>query len=151
MTNTGAFLRALPIVGGCIANPAAGQQAVFGEWRVTGSMCPTECAISQREAESWRGRIATYDDTLARFDAHRCARPRYTVGYWPASGVYGGARLQDLGISGDSAMVVDVQCPTRPQEGPDPRWQEPGGFLIVKDRNHLLMVWEGVFFELTRR
>jgi hypothetical protein len=35
--------------------------------------------------------------------------------------------------------------------GSDPRWQVPGAFLIVKDRDHLLTVWEGVFFELTRQ
>ncbi len=65
--------------------------------------------MSRAEAESWRGRIATYGDTLARFAEHACQRPRYVVGFWPASGAYGGARLRDLGIPGDSAMVVEVQ------------------------------------------
>jgi hypothetical protein len=107
--------------------------------------------MSRAEAGRWWGRIATYGDSLARFAEHRCARPRYMVGYWPASGVYGGARLRDLGIAGDSAMVVDVECPAQPQVGPDPRWEVPGAFLIVRDAGHLLMLWEGVYFELTRQ
>jgi hypothetical protein len=48
-------------------------------------------------------------------------------------------------------MVIDVECPSQRQPGPDPRWQVPGAFLVVKDRDHLLTVWEGVFFELTRQ
>jgi hypothetical protein len=107
--------------------------------------------MSLTEPAGWRNRVATYDDTLARFAEHACRQPRYTIGFWPASGVYGGARLRDLGIAGDSAMVVDVQCPAQAQGRPDPRWQAPGGFLIVKDPDHLLVVWEGRYFELTRR
>jgi hypothetical protein len=58
---------------------------------------------------------------------------------------------QTWGITADSALVIDLDCPTQPRIGSDPRWQVPGSFLIVKDRDHLLAVWEGVFFELTRR
>ena len=71
-----------------LAAPAAAQRSVFGNWRVTGSKCPSSCAIGSAEASSWRGRVASYGDTLARF--------------------------------------------------------------VVKDARHLLMVWENVFFELTR-
>jgi hypothetical protein len=139
----------LIVVTAALAAPAAAQRPVFGSWRVTGSKCPSSCAISSAEARSWRGRVASYGDTLARFAEHSCARPRYTVAYWPVSGTYGGARLADLGIAADSAMVVEVSCPSQ-RTGDDPRWQVPGGFLIVRDARHLLMVWENVFFELTR-
>jgi hypothetical protein len=107
--------------------------------------------MSRTEAETWRGRVATYVDTVARFAEHSCRRPRYMVAYWPASGVYGGVHLRDLGIADDSAMVVEVQCPSQPQAGADSRWRAPGGFLLVKDPDHLLMVWEGIYFELTRQ
>jgi len=141
------------ITAACITRPAPAQHAVFGQWRVTGSMCgPGGCALSRAEAASWRGRVAAYSDTLAQFADHSCSRPRYTVGYWPANGVYGGASFADLGLSGDSAMVVDISCPGQPPTGlSGDRWEAPGGFLVVKDANHLLAIWEGVFYELTRQ
>jgi hypothetical protein len=73
------------------------------------------------------------------------------VGHWPANGRYGGASLADIGVTGDSVLVIEVQCPAQRRAGSDPRWQVAGAFLIVKDRDHLLTVWEGVFFELTRQ
>jgi hypothetical protein len=141
----------LVITTACVVAPLTAQGSIFGHWQVTGSLCPAECRMSQKERESWRGRGATYGDTLARFADHACQHPRYVVGYWPASGVYGGAHLKDLGIAADSAMVVDVQCPGEPQARLDPRWRVPGAFLIVRDHDHLLAVWEGAFFELTRQ
>jgi hypothetical protein len=33
--------------------------------------------------------------------------------------------------------------------GSDPRWRAPEEFLIVKGPDHVLMVWEGIYFELT--
>ena len=107
--------------------------------------------MSPGEASAWRGRTATYEGSKARFADKSCRSPRYSVGYWPADGRYGGASFADIGLTGNSAMVIEVRCPSQPQTGSDPRWQAPGAFLIVKDRDHLLMVWEGVFFELTRQ
>jgi hypothetical protein len=144
------LISALSITIACVTTQAAAQRGVVGHWRVTHSMCPTECAMSRTEADTWRGRIATYSDTLAQFAEHSCHRPRYVVGYWPASGTYGGTRLSDLGIADDSAIVVEVECPAQAKAGPDSRWRAPGGFLIVKDPDHLFMVWEGTYFELAR-
>jgi hypothetical protein len=49
-------------------------------------------------------------------------------------------------------MVVDISCPGQPPAGSlTNRWDVAGGFLIVKDADHLLAIWEGVFFELTRQ
>ena len=139
------------VAAACASEPGDPGGAVFGAWRVTGSACPARCAISPGEAASWRGRAAGYSESVAHFADNTCDRPRYEVAYWPAGdAVYGGARLGDLGIRGDSAMVVEVRCPPLERAGSDPRWDVPGGFLIVKDHEHMLMVWEGVYFELTR-
>lgn len=141
----------LAICAGCMRHGAEPEQAAFGTWRVTGSICPTDCAINPSEARAWRGRTATYQNSLARFADDSCQSPRYSTGHWPAEGRYGGASLAQLGVSGDSALVIEIQCKTQHRVGSDPRWQVPGAFLIVKDHDHLLTVWEGVFFELTRR
>jgi hypothetical protein len=142
---------AVTFLAACVTQRAKPEQAAFGSWRVTGSTCPTECAISRVEADAWRGRTARYEESGVRFAEISCKGPRYNVSYWPATGLYGGARLTDLGITADSVLVIDLQCPTQPRTGSDPRWQVAGSFLIVKNRDHLLAVWEGVFFELTRQ
>ncbi len=130
--------------------PDAPQHVVFGHWHVTKATCPSKCALTRRQSDSWRGRSASYDELAARFGRAKCERPYYRVSYWPASGVYGGARLIDFGIRADSAQVVDIECPSQRHPPSDPRWQVPGGFLIVKDSNHVITIWEGVFFEMTR-
>lgn len=129
---------------------ATPERAVFGRWHVTGVLCPAGCGIGQTAADAWRGRSGQYSDTLARFHDSSCRKPRYATGYWPASGSYGGARLTELGISADSVLVVEVRCPSAPHRGSDPRWQAPGAFLVVTSRDRLLLVWQGVFFELSR-
>jgi hypothetical protein len=49
-------------------------------------------------------------------------------------------------------MVVDISCPGQPPAGLlKDRWEVAGGLLIVKNAHHLLAIWEGVFFELTRQ
>lgn len=146
-------LAGLAIIATCIARPVSAQLAVFGQWRVTGSLCaPGGCALSRAEVASWHGQLATYSDTLARFAEHSCSRPRYSVAYWPANGLYGGATFAALGLVGDSAMVVEISCvDPLPLGSGNEGWQVAGGFLIVKDASHLLAVWEGVFFELTRQ
>lgn len=141
----------LIITAACVMQRTVQKRAAFGNWRVTGSVCPTDCAIGRAEADAWRGRTATYGDSWARFANNSCNDPRYGVGHWPATGLYGGARLADIGVAADSVLVIEVRCPARPQMGTDPRWQVPGSFLVVKDHDHLLAVWEGVFFELTRQ
>jgi hypothetical protein len=150
---TRSVLTVLAITAACITRPAHAQHPVFGQWRVTRSICaPGGCALSHAEAASWRGRIATYSDTLARFAEHSCLRPRYAVTYWPANGLYGGASFADLGLRGDSAMIVVISCPGQPPTGLlEDRWEVAGGFLIVRNADHLLAIWEGVFFELTRQ
>jgi hypothetical protein len=120
------------------------EQAVFGKWRVTSATCPNVCAMSLTEAEAWRGRTATYSPTLARFGTDSCDSPKYNTGTWGQSVFIGGFRMpaSRFGIMADSTTVVDIWCPER--------LRVPGGFLLVKDARHLLMVWDGIVFELTR-
>ena len=134
-----------------LAHQVTPQRAVFGDWRVTGSSCPAQgCAFTHAQADAWRGQLAFYSDSVVRIGGTVCRAPRYEVGYWPATGIYGGSRLKDFGIRGDSALIVEVGCPAQSGREPDHRWEVWGAFVLVKDSDHLLVLWEGVFFELTR-
>lgn len=126
------------------------QESVFGQWRVSGSRCPVTCAVSAEDAARWLGTVATYSGTRAQFAGNTCEKPNYVVDYWPASGIYGGVRLVDLGISAGSVMVVDVQCSVSPVSGSDPWSQAPGAFLIVRGPTRLFMVWKGRYFDFQK-
>ena len=126
------------------------ERAAFGRWHVTQATCPDRCAMTSRQWNAWWGKSAVYTKSTARFGDSACTAPVYNVSRWPASGIYGGARLKDFGIRAASTLVIEIRCPSVPRTSSDPRWQVPGAFLIVKDSSHLLTVWEGVFFELTR-
>lgn len=133
-----------------LAQSGAVERAIHGTWHVTGSKCFSECAMSRTAAGAWTGRTASYDASAARFAENSSKNPRYVAGHWPADGIYGGARLSDLGIRADSVLVIEVQCAAQARSRADLRWQAPGGFLVAKDHDHLLSVWQGVFLELTR-
>jgi hypothetical protein len=144
------LLLALSTLAANMTRQVAPERAVFGHWSVTGWSCPAQgCALARAQAAAFRGRPAFYSDSLVRIGGTVCRGPRYNIGYWPATGLYGGSRLRDFGIRADSALVVEVGCAAQPHSGSDPRWQVWGAFLIIKDSEHLLVVWEGVFFELT--
>jgi hypothetical protein len=124
---------------------------ILGEWRVTGSRCRSECALAPATAQRFHGGVAVFAGSRVRFGEDTCNAARFTTGYWPASGRYGGSRLADFGIVADSAIVVQVRCPESSARASDPRWMVPGSFLLVRDADHLIAIWEGVWFELARQ
>jgi hypothetical protein len=145
-----ALLLVLSILAAIMTRQVTPERAVFGHWSVTGWSCPVQgCALAPAQASAFRGRRAFYSDSLVRIGGTVCRGPRYNVDYWPATGLYGGSRLKDFGIRADSALVVEVGCAPQVHSKLDPRWQVWGAFVIIKDSEHLLVVWEGVFFELT--
>jgi hypothetical protein len=144
----------LAITAACLTDRADARHAVFGQWRVTGSICaPGGCALSRVEAENWQGRIATKTATRSADSLSTPAPVRATR--WITgrpTACTGGASFADLGIAGDSALVVVIRCPGQPPTSLlNDSWQVPGAFLIVKDPDHLLVEREVVFVWLTRQ
>ncbi len=120
------------------------QGPIIGSWRVSGSRCPGICAMSNAEAGRWRGKVARYTPSVARFGSDSCTTPTYA-----SSRLTGRAFMNDfltslksIGITADSVDVIEIGC--------HGRWTNPGAFLIIKDRGHILTVWDGVFFEMVR-
>jgi hypothetical protein len=52
-------------------------------------------------------------------------------------------RPADVGLPGDAVTQITVTCPSS--------WTNRGSILLVKSRDALLTMWDGVFFELERR
>jgi hypothetical protein len=117
---------------------------IYGSWRVVSSRCPGVCAMSTAESARWRGKMARYSASVARFEADSCATPSYASRTLTDRDFIGGFRtsLKSIGITADSVEVIEIGCRGT--------WTVPGSFLIIKDRTHMLTVWDGVFFEMVR-
>jgi hypothetical protein len=119
---------------------------VSGDWKVVKHYEPGISAMSKTEADSWVGKKAHYEETLAEFDAGRCVAPTYTVKMVDAEIFFIDefrVRAASLGVTAKTVSVVEIACSGS-------SWASPGGLVVVKSKGRILTVWNGVFFELSR-
>ncbi len=118
---------------------------LFGTWAVAGSSCPGICAMSHEEAESWIGLTATLADSELVFGGYSCRDATYRNQQLSKRDFFRSTRfdLVELGILMEEVQKLTVAC-----EGQE--WIAPGGILYVKDRQTLIVPWDGVYFELKR-
>ena len=121
------------------------EEAVFGEWQVSGHLAPGVSAMSAERSDAWRGRKAAYSAARASFNNHTCSKPTYRYSEISAAEFETQFRAspQDLGIpDGESVRIVAVEC--------DGLWVAPGATLVLGGPRRVLTLWDGVFFELRR-
>ena len=115
----------------------------LGNWRVTGHQASGISAMDPDTAAAWVGRIAEYSSTRARFGAEECVEPTYAITTFGAEGF-----AAEFGVSPDTlGLAAPVTIVTVGCRG---EWTVPGNRLIVKNRDRLFTLWDGVFFELDR-
>ncbi|PYS47588.1 MAG: hypothetical protein DMG13_27485 [Acidobacteria bacterium] len=125
--------------------PQSGLSDIAGTWEVVGHVEPGISAMSNVEADSWLRKKARYENAIAEFGSERCTAPSYTKKLVNAKSYFMDEfRIQasQLGITTNEIAVVEVKCS-------DADWTAPGS-LLLKDQSHLLTVWDGVFFKLSR-
>jgi hypothetical protein len=128
------------------ASCAARSRPVFhGHWRVILFTAPGISGLGPTEAAHWIGTVATYDTHRAVFGRETCAAPAYSTRTMTPDEFATEYRVRaaDLGLEGGAVTQITVTCPTA--------WTNRGSLLIVKSRDALLTMWDGVFFELERR
>ncbi len=115
----------------------------LGSWRVTGHHIPGISALTEAEARSWYGKRATFAVDHAVFDGERCADPTYSSRPMNVMQLAESFRLPaatfDQAASG--ICLVEVGCPTG--------WSGPAS-LLLQGPQRLIVVWDGVFFDLAR-
>jgi hypothetical protein len=112
-------------------------------WVVTGHTAPGIAAMSDDEAEAWHGDELTITREQLTFRDDDCEPPTF------ANRELSRAKFEDeFGVPADelrlapgAICVTEVACP----DGPMP------GTLLVHGRNELLLLWDGVWFQMRRR
>lgn len=137
----------LPIVGSDPSlNLAAFPAPVLGPWRVVKHYAPEGVEPDKAAIKKWMGKTAIYAPTGIKFDAEQCKKPSFKVDTVDAvtflqDGLHIAPRR--LGINDKNIKVITVSCAGK-------EWISPGSLLVLKDNQHLLTFWDGVFFELAR-
>jgi hypothetical protein len=127
------------------AVPQSALSDIAGTWEVVGHVEPGISAMSKTEADSWLGKKARYENAIAEFGSERCTAPSYTKKLVDAKSYFlDEFRVQasQLGITTNEIAVVEVKCN-------DADWTAPGS-LLFRGQDHVLTVWDGVFFKLSR-
>ena len=120
--------------------------SVGGAWKVVRWSAPGISGMRDGVADSWVGRAARFEAKLVEFGPERCEAPSYGPKSVEAENYFiEGFRIypKELGITAKVVSVVEISCRGK-------QWDAPGSLLIIKDNDHLVTVWDGVFFELTR-
>src|SRR5262245_53967901 len=116
-----------------------------GDWRVILFTAPGVADLRPTEAAGWIGTVATFDSRRAVFGRETCEAPSYATRTMTPDEFATEFRVRpsDVGIGGDWVTKITVTCPTA--------WSNLGSVLLVKSRDALFTVSDGVFFELERR
>lgn len=123
-------------------------ESFFGEWIVT-KIAGTSgiYAMSDEEMKSFIGKKAEYSQSLAAFDNEFRKNPVYKRETLSEATFFSGFRtsFENLGLKGESVTIINIY------ENQNNLWINPGSCLIIKDNDSMLTVWDGVFFEMTRK
>src|ERR1051325_9127948 len=93
--------------------PQSLPSAVSGTWKVVGHLEPGISALDKAQADSWIGKKARYEGTVAEFDTDRCTAPGYTSKTVDADQFFADGfrvRARSLGIEASKIVVVEVAC-----------------------------------------
>ena len=115
----------------------------WGTWQITSSTFGAYSAMSEEDCSALVGtRFEYFKDYAIYDDQHRLDSPQYCESTQTAddfSSIYQGTSLEMLGIFKDSIQVVAIENASG-----------IGDTFYIKDKNTLIIPWDGVFFEVQR-
>ena len=116
----------------------------YGTWNVTSciSVAPVS-ALSPEEIEQLQGTDITYEGDRFVWNGEVCAAPAYQENTETsedfALSYNNSLTFSDLGLTGSEATAVTVD-----------NWDAFGKYFYVKDKNTLVISYNGAFFEASR-
>jgi hypothetical protein len=119
---------------------------VFGKWKVVRHFEPGISAMDKTQADAWVGRDALFERTNATFGTQTCADANYAVTVVDADQYL----LEEFHIEAKSIEIEHGKVPIVYVTCGGSDWIAPGGLLVVKSKERILTIWNGVFFELAR-
>ena len=113
-------------------------------WVITGHTAPGVSAMSEGEANAWRGAVLTLTRERVTFRDDVCAGPTFTAKEMTRAEFAEEFRVSAdaLGLPPDPICVTEISCV---DDTPLP------SSLLVHGRGELLLLWDGVWFRATRR
>ena len=129
---------------GCVQVPP---KEYFGDWYVVQPLHTSGVsALSDSEAHSLIGRRVSYGPQAMRSGATQCERPRYDEVRYSQDEFLAANRIgaREIGITDDFIFEVDV----RQESGS--MCSGIGRIFFVKDATMLVVMHEGVYFEMRR-
>lgn len=123
----------------------SGPGIIFGQWKIVSHLAVRISAMSDEEANHWHGKTAQYSELSAGFLEEICKTPSYSIKGVSEDDFFREFRadFKNFGIMGHAVPIVEVSC--------NGLWIAPGSTLIVKSRDTIVTLWNGVFFEFRRQ
>ncbi|QGQ98069.1 hypothetical protein EHS13_25875 [Paenibacillus psychroresistens] len=134
---------AAPTVSPTTASPTvspSNSPSYMGEWTVSSVVGATP--ISAPVDESFIGMKATYTKEKASFGKIEILNPEYTEQDLTNDEFFNEYRnhLSDIGIKSESVKTVSIN-----------NWTNAGSFLIIKDDQTMIFLWDGNYYEMKRQ
>lgn len=115
----------------------------YGDWKVTKRVGESKIyALSEEEISSFIGTLFTYGDGVYKNGSDEIEITSYEEGIETADQFYSdfSVQLADIGIKKDSVPTVSLEAKSN----------FFGANIYVKDKDTLIILYEGVFFEVVR-
>ena len=127
---------------------------IYGRWVVKRLLPTSNVSAGPRELNAMIGATAVYSASRAEFSAARVRfgvyvvkHPKYRLTRDSADEFFRDTYLspRDIGILTEYVEDIDIQN----ADGTDVN--EPATLLYVRDKNHLVTIWDGGYFEMVRQ
>lgn len=146
--NAGRYQPAEETVKGQNTESSSGKQEAenaalyYGKWKIVSGKSGQYSAMSEEDIEAMAGKVFEYYADYAVCDTKKYEAPVYQekeIRGAEFSELYQGMDFETLGISDDKITNVIIE-----------NVSDMGSEFYQKDENTLIMVWDGVLFELER-
>ena len=127
---------------GC--NPMNYGPTLEGDWALVSVHHSPVAQMSVTEAAEWIGQAAEFREHRVVVGERHCAEPVFQTDWQSLKEV-----LDEFELPADAfSMPPDAPVQTLAIECGGEPWEEPGGQLVRLNEKRLLVLWEGIFFEL---
>ncbi|ABR47642.1 hypothetical protein Amet_1443 [Alkaliphilus metalliredigens QYMF] len=120
------------------------EKEYYGEWMASDTTyyMPISAMSDDEYKSKYFGEIAWFSEHEASFVGESIENPIYREEVINNEDFFESYRLEltDLGIEESNVKIIGIE-----------NWTNPGSTLIMKDKDTLITLWDGVFFELKRK
>lgn len=123
---------------------AVNQKEYYGEWTAGEKIyfMPISAMGEDDYKQQYLGKVAAFSEKKASFGDESKENPIYSESSITKEVFIETYRMnpEDMGLAAGETKIIHIE-----------NWNNPGSTLIVKDKDTLITLWDGVFFELNRK